>query len=113
MFAKGDGNVHQINAQSLVNTLALLRAVRWIGPGTPEDGLENPALTVSFKTESTSGRLFLGAITPEEMTRARVEGLNGTFEISRPDKEAFEMPLLDKRAASTPPPAATPEPAKP
>ena len=30
-LAKGDGKVNQTNAQSLVNTLATLRAVRWLG----------------------------------------------------------------------------------
>ncbi|MDB6152839.1 MAG: hypothetical protein JWL90_1292 [Chthoniobacteraceae bacterium] len=116
-LSKGDGSVNQINAQSLVNTLSALRAVRWTGPAAPEDGLDKPSIVITFKTAASEGKLTLGAPTPEEMTRASAEGFEGTFEVSRPDKEAFELALVDKRATPAPvvpaAPAATPAPAVP
>ena len=104
-LAKGDGAVNQTSASSLVNTLAALRAVRWVGATKPEHGLVKPTLTVAFKTAgSTSGKLTLGNVTAEEMWQATADGLTGTFEMARPDKSALELPLVDKPA--TPAPAA-------
>jgi hypothetical protein len=114
-LAKGDGNINQSNAQSLVNTLATLRAVRWKGPAQPEHGLEKPTLTVRFKTaNNTSGKLTLGSATPEEMTHASADGLSGVFEINRVDKDALELTLVDKPAPAPAPAAAAPgQPAQP
>lgn len=104
-LAKGDGAVNQINAESLANTLATLRAVRWAGTATPADALDKPALTLSFKTAgNVSGKLTVGGDLSRDFPRASASGLNGVFELSRPDLSALELPLLDKPAAS---PAAT------
>ena len=106
-LAKGDGTPNQVNVQSLVNTLATLRAVRWIGATKPETGLEKPATVVSFKTAgNTTGRITFGATTPDDLTFASADGLNGTFAVSRPDVSAFQLPLIDK-------PAPAPAPATP
>ena len=117
-LAKGDGNLNQVNAQSLVNTLANLRAVRWNGAAKPEDGLDKPAVIVTFKTSAnTSGKLTVGAMSPDEMWNAAAEGLTGVFTLSKPDEEALVLPLIDKPAAPTPPvqpaPAAPNPPAAP
>ena len=122
-LSKGDGNINQINTQSLVNTLARLRAVRWTGPVLPEHGLEKPNLTLTFKTTgNVTGKLSVGVATADEMTAATANGLNGMFLISRPDKEAFELPLLEKPSVPAagpgavgatpvvPAPATTPQP---
>lgn len=99
-LAKGDGTVNQVNANSAANTLAQLRAVRWSGATKPEDGLDEPKILVTFKTSSnTSGKLKFGAATPDELTNASADGLAGTFLVSRPDRDAFQMPLVDKPAA--------------
>ncbi|MEI9892574.1 MAG: DUF4340 domain-containing protein [Chthoniobacter sp.] len=58
VLAKGDGKVNQTNLQSMVNTLANLHAVRWVGPTTPDQGLAQPRMTFSFKTASGSGKLL-------------------------------------------------------
>jgi hypothetical protein len=106
-LSKGDGSVNQNNAQSLVNTLAGLRAVRWIGATKPEHGFDKPSLVVTFKTTgNTNGKLTVGATTPEEMSYAIADGLTGTFLISKPHLEAFQLALVDKPA----PPAATSSP---
>ncbi len=116
-LAKGDGKVNQINAESLVNTLASLRAVRWLGVTIPEHGLGKPALSVAFKTGSkTQGKLTVGAATPDGLHCASAEGQTGVFAMSHPDFTAFELPLIDKPAATAPPaPAAgtPPVPAPP
>ncbi len=106
-LAKGDGVVHQINVQSLLNTLAKLRAVRWIGAPAPEFGLERPALTVAFKVGGSSGRLVVGAGTPEELAYASAESHRGVFALSKPDLSALQLPLLEK-TPSTPAPAVKP-----
>ena len=111
-LAKGDGKVNQTNVQSLVNTLATLRAIRWMGATKPEHGLGKPALSVTFKTSGgVTGKLTSGGATPEGLHHATAEGLTGTFVLSHPDFTAFELPLIDKPAASPAPP--TPAPGTP
>jgi len=110
-LAKGDDKVNTINVQSLVNTLANLRAVRWMGATTPEHGLATPDTVVTFKTAgNTTGKLSLGATDSTEMRYAAAEGLTGTFLIPKPDYEAFVAQLLDKPVSA---PAATPAPPAP
>ncbi len=107
-LAKGDGKINQTNVQSLVNTLATLRAIRWIGATKPEHGVGKPTLSVTFKTSSGgTGKLSAGAATPEGAHHATAEGLTGTFAFSRPDFTAFELPLIEKPAAAATPPLGT------
>jgi hypothetical protein len=105
VLAKGDGKVNQTNLQSLLNTLASLRAVRWIGATTPEQGLAQPKETLSFKTTNANGKLLLGGQTPDMLTYASAEGLTGTFGLGQPDVTAFQLPLIEG-APATPAPAA-------
>ena len=110
-LAKGDGNLNTIAVQSMVNTLASLRAVRWAGASTPDDGFDKPTVTVVFKTSTnTSGKLTIGAKTLDEMWKATAEGLTGTFILPRPNEEAFMLPLIERPAAAVPAaqPAAAP-----
>ena len=109
-LAKGDGQVNQTNVQSLVNTLAALRTVRWMGPTTPEHGLAQPKITVTFRTTSGAGKLLIGSETPDHLNHASAEGKTGTFGLSQPDVTAFQLPLLDG-APVAPTPAAAPAPA--
>jgi hypothetical protein len=103
VLAKGDGQVNQTNVQSLINTLAGLRAVRWIGATTAEHGLAQPKIAVSFKTSSGTGKLVIGAETADVLSYASADGKSGTFAVSRPDVTAFQLPLVE--AAPTAPPA--------
>ncbi len=112
-LAKGDGKVNQTNVESLVNTLATLRSVRWIGVAKPGHGLEKPALTVTFKAGGKPGKIVAGATSADGLHYASAEGLTGTFAISHPDFTAFELPLIDKPAAAPTPAAATPAPETP
>ena len=102
-LAKGDGNLNQVNAQSLVNTLSSLRAVRWNGVAKPEDGLEKPMVIVTFKTSANaSGKLSVGSKSADEMWSASADGLTGVFSLSKPDEEALVLPLIEKPAAPAP-----------
>jgi len=118
-LAKGDGAVNQINANSLVNTLATLRAVRWSGAVQPQDGLDKPSLVVSFKAGAAAGgKVKVGADTSAEFALATADGWSGAFEISKPDLSALQLALIEKPAApATPTPieqgGAAPAPAIP
>lgn len=111
-LAKGDGKINQTNVQSLVNTLATLRAIRWVGATKPDHGLAQPALSVAFKTRGgATGKLSASSATPDGSHHAIAEGLTGTFALSRPDFTAFELPLMEKAAAEPVPPGTAPIPA--
>jgi hypothetical protein len=108
-LAKGDDKLNEINVQSLVNTLATLRSVRWIGPPMADHGLMKPVATVTFKTTANAGgKLTIGRQSPEKMRYASADGLKGTFLIASPDFEAFVTGLTEKPAGpATPAPPAT------
>ena len=109
VLAKGDSKINQTNVQSFVNTLATLRAIRWIGATSPAHGVGKPALKVTVQTRGgATGPLTAGAATPEGTHHAIAEGLTGTFALSRPDFTAFELPLLEKPAAAAPAPVTAP-----
>lgn len=115
-LAKGDGQVNQTNVQSLVNTLASLRTVRWVGAAAPEQGLEKPKITVLFKTADAAGKLVVGAETPDHLNYASAEGRAGTFAVSQPDVTAFQLPLIEGAPVAPTPgvaPAPAPVPATP
>lgn len=110
-IAKGDGAVNQINVQSLVNTLAKLRAVRWIGAPKPEFGLDHPTLVVTSRTGNASSKLVVGGNTPEDLAYASVENRKGVFGLSKPDLSALQLPLLGKAPANPAPASPAPAPA--
>jgi hypothetical protein len=116
VLAKGDGKVNQTNVQSILATLSTLRAVRWVGATKPDQGLAQPRLTISFKT-NTPGKLLVGAQTPDILSYASADGLAGTFALSQPDVSVFELPLIEGAPATptpaTPAPSANPAPAAP
>ena len=106
-LAKGDGTVSQGAAESLVNTLANLRAVRWAGTTTAAQGLEKPNVTVTFTlADKKAGKLTVGVNTPDEMWHATLDGKTGTFMLSKPDFDTLNASLIE-----TPKPAASAAPA--
>jgi hypothetical protein len=125
-LAKGDGVVNQNAAQSLVNTLADLRAVRWIGATNPAaHGLEKPNLIITYTlADKKTGTVKIGSNTPDAMWHAAAEGGSGTFLINAPDFDALNGALVETPKPSaeasapaapgakpvTPPPPATPPP---
>src|SRR3984893_17341942 len=108
-WAKESGPINQTNVQSLLNSLATLRAVRWIGSTTPAHGFDKPQLVVTFTTspdDSATHKLTIGAATPNGMWFAKVDEREGTFVISNPDLNAFKLPLIGQESPS-PSPSAT------
>lgn len=95
--AKGDSVVNQNAAQSLVNTLTSLRAVRWMGAtDAVKHGFEKPNLVVSFTlADKKTGRLTIGGNTAEELWLTTVEGRAGTFLMNTPDFDALNAALIE------------------
>ncbi len=111
-LAKTDGELNKINAESLVNTLASLRAVRWVGPAVPEHGFANPAVTIKFKAGGKAHKLTVGAKTPDGMWFAVADDQVLTFVVNDPDESALQLSLT--QGAGTPAPNASPSlPTKP
>jgi hypothetical protein len=110
----GTEPINQANVQSLVNTLAVLRAVRWAGATTPTDGFDKPQVTVTFTTsadDKAGHKLVVGGPAGGGMWFARTDEREGTFVISNPDLGALRLPLVATAAASpTPTVVGTPSP---
>jgi hypothetical protein len=117
-WVKGSGEINQRNVQSLLNTLASLRAVRWAGSVTPTHAFDKPQLVITFTTspdDKALHKLTIGAANGDGMWFARVDEREGTFAVNNPDLNAFKLPLIQAPAASPSPsgttsPVATPSP---
>jgi hypothetical protein len=127
-LAKGDGAVSQGAVDSLVNTLANLRAVRWAGAtAAATQGLEKPNVVITFTlADKKTGKLTVGSPTTEELWHTTLDGKTGTFLLSKPDFDALNGSLIEppKPAAAagspnapanavTTEPVAVPPPANP
>ncbi len=114
-WIKGEGAIDTNDVESLLNTLASLRAVRWVGTTKPEYGLERPQLVITFTTgpgDKTRHKLSLGNRSAEGMWYAAVDGREGVFLVSNPDYTAFKLPLSQAPAA-TPSPSGSASPSAP
>jgi len=109
----GNGLIDTGNVQSLLNTLASLRAVRWVGNDVPAQAFARPQLIVTFTTSSddkTVHKLLVGSPAADNMPLARTDEREGTFVINNPDLNALRLPLVQTPPAS---PAASTPPASP
>jgi Domain of unknown function (DUF4340) len=105
---KGTEPINTVNVHSLLNTLTVLRAVRWTGATTPAHGFDKPQVTIAFTTspdDKSVHKLVVGAAAGEGMWFARTDEREGTFVMSNPDLNAFKLPLV---ALPSPSPAASP-----
>jgi hypothetical protein len=110
-WVKGSGQIDSTNLQSLSNTLASLRAVRWVGVTTPAHGFEKPLLVLTFTTspdDKALHKLTVGNRTDDQMSFAEVDGRDGTFVINQPDLNALRLPIAK---AATPAVNSSPTPA--
>jgi hypothetical protein len=101
-WVKGSEPINQVNVQSLLNTLTVLRAVRWTGATTPAHAFEKPQITITFTTspdDKNTHKLVAGGPAGDGMWFARTDEREGTFVISNPDFKALRLPLV-----ATPPP---------
>ena len=109
-WVSGTESINQVNVQSLLNTLTVLRAMRWAGATNPAHGLDKPQITITFTTspdDKAVHKLMIGASAGEGMWFARTEEREGTFVISNPDFNALRLPLV-ALPASSPTPSANP-----
>ena len=105
-WAKGSGPINQTNLQSLLDSLATLRTVRWIGSTTPAHAFDKPRLVVTFTTSSDDKaihKLTIGAPTPDGMSFAKVDEREGTFALSSPDLNALKLSLAGQESPSPSP----------
>ena len=101
-WVKGSEPINQVNVQSLLNTLTVLRAVRWTGATTSAHAFEKPQITITFTTspdDKTTHKLVVGGPAGDSMWFARTDEREGTLVISNPDFNALRLPLV-----ATPPP---------
>jgi hypothetical protein len=106
-WVKGTEPINTVNVQSLLNTLTVLRAVRWTGATTPAHGFDKPQVTIAFTTspdDKSVHKLVVGASAGQGMWFARTDEREGTFVLSNPDLNAFKLPLV---AMPSPSPAAS------
>jgi hypothetical protein len=111
-LSKGEGALNATKAQSLVNTLAKLRAASWAGAIKPEYGLDAPSASIAFTTSADPKavqHLSLGAKTPDQMWYAKVDGKPGAFLVNRPDYETLTEPLVPLPTPPAVPLAPVPE----
>ncbi len=96
-WLKGTGAIDQVNVQSLLNTVSMLHAVRWVGSTARQHAFEKPQLVITFTTspdDKASHKLTVGAAAPDGMWFARVDEREGTFVISNPDFNALRLSLV-------------------
>src|SRR5205085_2041448 len=94
-WVKGSEPINTVNVQSLLNTLSVLRAVRWTGATTPAHGLDKPQVTIAFSTSADDKNVHkpvVGAPAGDGMWFARTDEREGTFVMSNPDLNAIEPP---------------------
>ena len=111
-WVAGSGEIDSTNVQSLLNTVAALRAVRWVGAITPAHGFDKPPLVLTFSTspdDKALHKLIVGNPTEDQMWFAKVDGREGTFVINQPDMNALKLPLT-KAASPAPSPSSSPSP---
>jgi hypothetical protein len=102
-WAKGGGEINQTNVQSLLNTLSILHAVRWVGGAPPPHAFEKPQLTITFTTspdDKASHKLIVGGAAGDGMWFARAEEREGTFVLSTPNLTALKLPLVSQASPS-------------
>ena len=115
-WLKGSGQINEANLQSLLNTLSALHAVRWLGGTTPQHGFDKPQLVLAFTTSpdnKASHKLTIGAQNSDGTWCARLDGREGTFEISNLNLNSLKLPLTSEATAppgGSPPTAASPTP---
>lgn len=117
-WVKGSDPINTVNVQSLLNTLTVLRAVRWTGATIPVHGFDKPQITITFTTspdDKAAHKLVVGNPAGEGMWFARIDEREGTFVMSNPDFNALRLPLVAEpapsptaSAAGTPAVSATP-----
>ena len=112
--AKGDIALNTGNIESMVGSLATLRAVQWAGATKPEQGLDKPAVTITFTTADKKSNTVKVGAAQGDYWYASAAGFAGTFQVAKTDHDSLTADVLPavKRVATpaiplAPVPAAT------
>jgi hypothetical protein len=108
-WLKGSGEINQANVRSLLNTLLSLRALRWSGPTSAQQGFDKPQLAITFTTspdDKVSHKLLVGSAAGNGTWFARTEEREGSFIIRDSDLNALKLPLM---AVASPSPSPSPK----
>src|SRR3954454_15340698 len=92
-WVKGNEPINAVNVRSLLNTLTVLRAVRWVGATTAAHGFDKPQVTITFTTspdDKNVHRLVVGGQAEGGMWFARTDERDGTFLLPNTDLNAFK-----------------------
>ncbi|MEP6809484.1 MAG: DUF4340 domain-containing protein [Chthoniobacterales bacterium] len=108
----GGEAIDPARVESLLNSLAKLRAVRWVGGALPAQAFDKAQITITFTTspdDKVTHKLIVGGPAGSGMWYGRLEERPGVFVLSNPDFNALRSPFLVE-PTSTPPiaPAASP-----
>jgi hypothetical protein len=101
--AKGDIALNTANLDSMANTLAALRAAQWAGAAQPGQGLDKPAVTITFTTAAKQANTVKVGAPAGDYFSANATGFAGAFLISKADHDALTASVLPGA-----PPVATP-----
>jgi hypothetical protein len=96
--AKGDFPINTSNIVSIVSTLATLRAVQWAGAPQPAQGLDKPAVTITFTTADKKTETVKVGAAAGDYWCASAAGQDGTFLIARPDHDSLIAPIVPMAA---------------
>jgi hypothetical protein len=95
-WVNGSGPINATNVQSLLNTLASLRAVRWT-TNMSANAFEKPQLVITFTTspdDKATHKLTIGGPAGDGMWLAQTNEREGTFVVSNPNLNALRLPLV-------------------
>jgi Domain of unknown function (DUF4340) len=101
-WANGKGEINQANMESFLNTLSILRAVRWVVGNPPQSAFEKRQLVITFTTspdDKASHKLTVGGAAPDG-SFARVDQREGTFVINASDVNGLKLPLVSPTTPS-------------
>ncbi|MCX6966963.1 MAG: DUF4340 domain-containing protein [Verrucomicrobia bacterium] len=85
------GKLNPVNIQSLVNTLAALKAMQW----TAEAGPLVASEVLEFKdAHGKSHKVLLGAPASDGSCLGMIDGDTGVFRLAAPDASALRLPLV-------------------
>lgn len=80
--------------EHFLHALGTLKAVRWLGPVTPEHALSSPEFTITFTADATTNSLKIGKKLPnEDLWPATIGDSNFVFAITLADYQTLRIPL--------------------
>jgi hypothetical protein len=112
-WTRGNGEINQTNVQALVNAVATLPAVRWIGRSAPPHAFDKLQLVVTFTTsldDKATHKLTVGSAAPDGGFFAKVDERESVFVISGPELDALKSSLV---AQPSPSPSISPSATSP